>query len=122
MVFGVLLTQSVGNTIWLKQQRAKAASETAEAAQYLGHGASSTIQFFRSLPPSYRTVTIRQFREMGGTRFFVQSNSALVPVDPIESQTLADVALQKIEATLKSDLPNYGEFHVAFAWPDQLTT
>lgn len=122
MVFGVLLTQAVGNTIWSMQQHAKAKAETAEAAQYLAHGASSTIQFFRSLPPSYRTVTIRQFREMGGTRFFVQSNGAPVPVAPIDSQSLANVALDKIAATLKSDLPNYGEFRVAFAWPDQLTT
>jgi signal transduction histidine kinase len=122
MVFGVLLTQAVGNTIWSMQQGAKARVETAEAAQYLAHGAASTIQFFRSLPPNYRTVTIRQFREMGGTRFFVQSNNALVPVDPIERQTLSNVALDKIAAILKTDLPNYGEFHVAFAWPDQLTT
>jgi len=122
MVFGVLLTQLVGNAIWSMQQGAKAQAEATEAAQYLAHGASSTIQFFRSLPPNYRTVTIRQFREMGGTRFFVQANRALVPVMPIESQSLANAALGKINATLKADLPNYGEFHVAFAWPEQLAT
>jgi len=122
MVFGVLLTQLVGSAIWTMQQTVKAESETTAASQYLAHSASSAIRFFRSLPPNYRTVTLRQFREMGGTRFFVQTNSAYVPVTAIESQTLAQTAQRTITSTLKNDLPNYGDFKVAFAWPDQLTT
>ena len=122
MVFGVLITQLVGSVIWATQQRAKAEIEAKMAAQYLAHSASSSIRFFSSLPPNYRTVLIQQFREMGGTRFFVQANNALVPITEIEPQKLAQTVKDKIGATLKQDLPNSPEFHLAFAWPDQLTT
>lgn len=122
MVFGVLLTQLVGSAIWTTQQGAKAETEAKAASQYLAHSASSAIRFFRSLPPNYRTVLIQQFREMGGTRFFVQANTAFVPIKQIAPQALAQTALSKIASTLKSDLPNYPDFRVAFAWPDQLTT
>lgn len=122
MVCGVLLTQLVGSAIWTTQQRAKAEIEATTAAQYLAHSASSAIRFFRSLPPSYRTVLIQQFREMGGTRFFVQANSAYVPITEIEPQALAHTVLGKVGYTLKTDLPQYPEFKLAFAWPDQLTT
>lgn len=122
MVFGVLLTQLVGSAIWATQQGAKAELEAAAASQYLAHSASSTIQFFRSLPPNYRTVTLQQFREMGGTRFFVQTNSSYVPITAIAPEKIAQTVTTTITDTLKTDLPHYPDFRVALAWPDQLTT
>jgi signal transduction histidine kinase len=121
MVFGVLITQLVGSEIWATQQRAKAEIEAKMASQYLAHSASSSIRFFSSLPPNYRTVLIQQFREMGGTRFFVQANNSFVPITEIEPQKLAETVKDKIGSTLKQDLPHSSEFHVGFAWPDQLT-
>jgi len=122
MVFGVLVTQLTGSAIWAAQQRNKAEAESKIASQYLAHSASSSIQFFRSLPPSYRTVLIQQFREMGGTRFFVQNNSAYVPITKIEPQPLAQTVVNTVTGVLNTDLPNAKNIHVAFAWPDQLTT
>ncbi|MCX7219639.1 MAG: ATP-binding protein [Burkholderiales bacterium] len=122
MVFGVLLTQMVGSAIWSTQQGAKAEIEAKTAAQYLAHSASSAIQFFRSLPPNYRTVLIQQFREMGGTRFFVQVNASHVAITEIGISALEQSVLKTIHSTLKTDLPNFPDFHIAFAWPDQLTT
>ena len=122
MVFGVLVTQLAGSVIWAAQQRSKAEIEAKIASQYLAHSASSSIRFFSSLPPNYRTVLIQQFREMGGTRFYVQSNSAYVPINEIEPHALAQTVVSKVVATLQTDLPNTQNIHVAFAWPDQLTT
>ena len=59
---------------------------------------------------------------MGGTRFFVQANNALVPINEIAPHALAQTVLNKINTTLRSDLPQSPDFRVAFAWPDQLTS
>lgn len=119
MVAGVLATQLVGGVIWATQLRAKADVDARAASQYLGQGAASAIRFFRSLPPNYRSLLIQQFREMGGTRFFVSLNQAYVPVRQIAPQALAQTALSTLESTLRADL-HQGQFRLAFAWPDQL--
>jgi signal transduction histidine kinase len=120
MVAGLLVTQVVGSVIWATQLRAKAEVDAKAAAQYLGQGAASSIRFFRSLPPNYRGLLIQQFREMGGTRFFVNLNHAYVPVQEIAPQALAQTALATLGATLRADLLREGQFRLAFAWPDQL--
>jgi len=120
MVAGLLVTQLTASAIWASQLRAKAQVEAQSAAQYVAHSASAAIRFFRSLPPSYRSLTIQQLREMGGTRFFVNLNHAYVPVKPIAAHPLADGVIATVGATLKSDLPHSPSFHLAFAWPDDL--
>lgn len=120
MVAGLLVTQVAGSVIWATQLRAKAEVDTKAASQYLGQGAARTIRFFRSLPPNYRSLLIQQFREMGGTRFYVHQNRAYVPVQQIAAQALAQSALATLDATLRADLQHQGQFKLAFAWPDQL--
>ena len=120
MVAGLLVTQLAASAIWASQLRAKAQVEAQSAAQYVAHSASGAIRFFRSLPPSYRLLTIQQLREMGGTRFFVNLNHAYVPVKQIAGHPLAASVMATVGATLKSDLPHSPSFHLAFAWPDEL--
>lgn len=120
MVAGLLVTQVAGSLIWATQLRAKAEVDTKAASQYLGQGAAGTIRFFRSLPPNYRSLLIQQFREMGGTRFYVHQNQAYVPVQQIAPQALAQTALATLGQTLRADLQQQGQFKLAFAWPDQL--
>lgn len=121
MVCGVLLTQLVGSAIWSTQQRAKAEIETRIAAEHLARSAATAIRFFHSLPPNYRSVLIQQFREMGGTRFFVQSNPAYVTLPEIKDLTLLQSAARAVQQTLKTELPQAGEIRLAFAWPDELS-
>ncbi|MYM40888.1 HAMP domain-containing protein [Pseudoduganella sp. CY13W] len=120
MVAGLLVTQLVASYIWASQLRAKAQVEVQSASQYVAHGASGAIRFFRSLPANYRQLLMQQLREMGGTRFFVNFNHAYVPVHSIDATPLAESALRSVAATLKSDLPHSPPSHLAFAWPDQL--
>ena len=120
MVAGVLATQLAGNLIWATQLRAKAEGDAVLAAQYLGHSAAGSIRFFRSLPPNYRTLLIQQFREMGGTRFFVNLGRNPVEIPAFEPDVLADKVLATLEATLQQDLPNLPAFRLAFAWPAEL--
>ncbi|MFL9879891.1 ATP-binding protein [Herbaspirillum rhizosphaerae] len=120
MIFGVLVTQLAGGLIWAAQLRTKSEAETRIAAQHLAHSASGAIRYFMSLPSNYRPIMIQQLREMGGTRFFVNANTALVPIQPITQNSLADIAVESAEEALKSDLPFLPEFHLAFAWPDNL--
>ena len=102
MVAGVLITQLAGSVIWATQLRAKSEVDARAAAQYLGQGAASAIRFFRSLPPNYRSLLIQQFREMGGTRFFVSLNRAYVPITEIAPQALAQTALTTLGDTLRT--------------------
>lgn len=120
MVAGLLLAQVAASVLWATQLRAKTEADVTSAAQYLGQGAASSIRFFRSLPPSYRSLLIQQFREMGGTRFYVALNRAEVKVQEIAPQALAQTALSALEATLRNDLPGETRPTLAFAWPDQL--
>lgn len=120
MVAGVLATQLAGHLIWATQLRAKAEADATVAAQYLGHSAAGSIRFFRSLPPSYRTLLIQQFREMGGTRFFVNLGRSEVRIKPFEPDPLADRVIAALDATLRQDLPNLPGFKLAFAWPAEL--
>ena len=120
MVAGVLVTQLAASAIWASQLRAKSQVEAQSAAQYMAHGAAGAIRFFRSLPPAYRTLIIQQLREMGGTRFFVNLNHAVVPVEEIAPHPLAQQVLATVGATLRADLPHSPGFRLAFAWPDRL--
>jgi len=120
MVAGVLVAQLAGSLVWATQLRAKARADAQEASQYLGHSAANSIRFFRSVPPSYRPLLIQQFREMGGTRFFVNLGKAPVAVAALGHEPLAELALGIVERTLKDDLPFLPGFSLAFAWPDQL--
>jgi signal transduction histidine kinase len=120
MVLGVIVTQLAGGLIWAAQLRTKSERETRIAAQHLAHSASSAVRYFMSLPANYRPIMIQQLREMGGTRFFVNANAGLVPVKAIGGNSLADIAIATTLETLKDDLPFLPEFHLAFAWPDEL--
>jgi signal transduction histidine kinase len=120
MVAGVLATQLAGNLIWAVQLRAKSRQDAQAAAHYLGQSAANTIRFFRSLPPNYRPILIRQFRDMGGMRFFANLGPQEVPIQAIAPQPLAELAKQAVRDTLKAELPQLSTFHLAFAWPDQL--
>lgn len=120
MVVGVLLTQLVGNLIWAAQLRAESKVATITAGQQLAHSASAAVRFILSLPQNYRPLIIQQFREMGGTRFFININRAAIDLPDFPQQELADIATQQISSTLKEDLPNIQHFRIGFAWPDQL--
>jgi len=120
MVAGLLITQVAGSVLWATQLQARNEADVKSAAQYLGQGAASSIRFFRSLPPSYRSLLIQQFREMGGTRFYVALNRGEVAVQEIAPQALAQTALASLSATLRNDLQGEGKLRLAFAWPDQL--
>jgi len=120
MVVGVSLTQLVGNIIWAQQVRANAEVEVRTASQHLAHNATSTAQFFLSLPPNYRPIIIQQFRKMGGTRFFVNLNKSAIDIDAMEPHSLTDIAIKQVGIALKEDLPNTTHYRVGFAWPDNL--
>ncbi|MBX9869276.1 MAG: hypothetical protein K2X63_05715, partial [Burkholderiaceae bacterium] len=93
MVVGVLLTQLVGNLIWAAQLRAESKVATITAGQQLAHSASAAVRFILSLPQNYRPLIIQQFREMGGTRFFININSAPITLPDFAQQELADIAV-----------------------------
>lgn len=120
MVVGVLLAQLAGNAIWARQLRFESESETKTAAGHLAHSASGALRYFLSLPPNYRPLVIQQFREMGGTRFFVTLNNAPVALKEIDSNALATIAIRQVRQVMKEDLPQLGSFQIGFAWPDTL--
>lgn len=121
MVLGVLATQLAANAVWAWQLRAKAEADTVVAAEHLGHSAANAVRFFRSLPTNYRPLLIQQFRDMGGTRFFVSVATAPVALQPMPPQALAARASATVHATLKQDLPFLHDTQLAFVAPEALT-
>jgi signal transduction histidine kinase len=120
MVAGVLMTQLVGISIWAIQMRSKAELEVTAASQHLAHSATNTLRFFQSLPHDYRPIIIQQFRNMGGTRFFVYLNTSALNVVKIEPHPLTQIAINQVDNVIKKDLPNLSDFRVAFALPQNL--
>jgi signal transduction histidine kinase len=120
MVAGVLMTQLVGISIWVIQMRSKSQIEVTEASQHLAHSATNTMRFFQSLPHYYRSIIIEQFRNMGGTRFFVNLNTSALDIIKIEPHSLTQIAINQVEIVIKKDLPNLSNFRVAFALPQNL--
>ncbi len=120
MVLGVLVTQLVGGLIWSAQLRSKAVTETTIEAQHLGHSAASAIRYFKSLPANYRPIMISQLREMGGTRFFVNTNNDPVKMQVIADNSLANIATASALKALKEDLPFLSDFRLAFVQPEDL--
>ena len=121
MVVGVMLAQLAGHAIWARQLRAESEVEANSAASHLAHSASRAVRYFLSLPPNYRPLVIQQFREMGGTRFFVNLNNAPVALRAIDDNPLATIAVAQVGRVMKQDLPHVGEARIGFAWPDTLT-
>ncbi len=120
MLVGVLATQLVANLIWAQQLRSQSEREATAAAQHLGRSAAAAVRFFKSLPVNYRPLLIEQLREMGGTRFFVNTNTAQIPVDPIAQSELSQAVLTTLDATLKRELPRLVDYRLALAWPQDL--
>ncbi len=120
MVVGVMLAQLAGHWIWARQLRAESQVETKTAAGHLAHSASGAVRYFLSLPPNYRPLVIQQFREMGGTRFFVNLNNAPVALRDIDGDALTAIAIEEVGRVMKEDLPHVGKYRIGFAWPDTL--
>ncbi|XZG70486.1 ATP-binding protein [Chitinibacteraceae bacterium HSL-7] len=121
MVAGVLVTQVVANALWAAQLRSQHREEMKTAAGHVAASAASAIRFFKSLPTNYRPLLIEQLREMGGTRFFVTVNDAPVTVAAISNEALVREVAQDVDAALNRELPQLGNYQLAFAWPDTLT-
>ena len=120
MVAGVMLTQFVGNAFWAAQMRKESQIEVTESSQHLAQSAASTIRLFMSPPPNFRPLIIQQFREMGGTRFYVNLNSAPLKIKDIPEETLTALAKEKFGAALKKVLPNIAKTQINFTWPADL--
>jgi signal transduction histidine kinase len=120
LVAAVLLSQLVGNAIWVHQSRAEADLDSSAAALSVAHSAATTVRFFLGLPPSYHPLIIQQFREMGGTRFFATINRAPVPIEAIADPDLALRTASRVHAALARDLPRIQQIRIGFAWPDRL--
>jgi signal transduction histidine kinase len=120
MVAGVLLAQLFGNLIWAAQLSRESESETAVASQHLARSAVSAARFFMALPANYRQLMIEQFREMGGTRFFVAVNRKPVTLTQIEPQLLSRLAINHVAAVIQRDLPQVAQYHIDLVWPEQL--
>lgn len=120
MVVGVMMAQVAGHVIWARQLRAASETEAKSAAVHLAHSASKAVRYFLNLPPNYRPLVIQQFREMGGTRFFVNLNSAPVTLRGIGDNPLAAIAVDQVGRVMQEDLPHARGARIGFAWPDTL--
>lgn len=120
MVLGVISAQLVGTFLLARQLRDNVRTEALSAGRYLAVNAAGSIRFFRDLPPAYRPILIEQLRTMGGTRFFIHFNRALVPVSAITGNALADAVVAVVRDELVRTLASIDPPAVSLAWPQGL--
>jgi signal transduction histidine kinase len=120
MVIGVISAQLLGAWLLTRQMRETVRNEALSAGRFLAVNAAGSIRFFRDLPPQYRPILIEQLRTMGGTRFFINVNSAYVPVKAIESNALVDGVVDAVHDELVRALKGTPVGKVCLAWPDGL--
>ena len=120
MAIGVVSAQLVGALLLARQLRDKVSNEALSAGRYLAFNAAGSIRFFRDLPPPYRPILIEQMRTMGGTRFFIQTNRARVPVKALAGNALANEVADVMRQELKRTLASSNALDVSLAWPEGL--
>lgn len=121
MAAGAMATQVAGALLFSAQLDARESAEVKANARYVGGGAANAIRFFRAVPAAYRPLLLQQFREMGGTRFFVTLGDEPVNVTPIAARPLSDLAVDTVARSLRAEIPDLPQLRIAFAWPDALT-
>lgn len=120
MAAGVVCAQLVGTLIWARQLREGARTEALEAGQLLAASAADATQYFRSLPPAQRPHLVEQLRSMGGTRFFIASNAAEMPVAALHDDGLIAAVTDAVRTRFSQTLADVPAPSVAFAWPQTL--
>ena len=120
MAIGVVSAQWIGAVLLARQLRENASSDALSAGRYMALNAAGSIRFFHDLPPPFRAILIEQMRTMGGTRFFVLTNHARVPVTALAGNALADSVLEVVRSELVRLLATESRPEVQFAWPDGL--
>lgn len=119
LVCGVVLSQALAVGVWSAQLQASSQREARQTAEQIAHSAASAVRFYRDLPVQYRPLVVQQMRSMGGARFFVNLNRAMVPVQALPQQALTDVITAEVVNVLQRDLPGLGSY-AAFADADTL--
>lgn len=124
MLTGIISVQLLSSWAWQQQLRESTRQETLKSGKQLAINALGTIRFFKDLPAQYRPILIEQLRSMGGTRFFVNVNSAYVPIEAIHNNSLVTEVANSIELELRQYThqpnPNLKPPVAAFSWPKGL--
>jgi len=121
LVLGGLSAQGLGTWLWASQIQASVRQDTLAAAAHMAASATATVRYFRELPVAYRPILIEQLRSMGGTRFFVNVNSAAVPVPSLGNEPLADLVVATVDRSVRENLPSLGMLQVNIGMPQTLT-
>lgn len=119
-LLAVILAQAVATAIWYTESRHKELAGIRDASQSMANMFASTVNFYQSLPVTYRHIVLDQIRNMGGTRFFVSFNKEKLIVDPIEDTPLKTASIDAIEAVLAEKLPRAASVAVDFSLPENL--
>ncbi|MDN2659313.1 MULTISPECIES: ATP-binding protein [Neptunomonas] len=118
---GVILAQTISAVVWYTQWRADSELRVREVSQHMAFRVASTVQFFTSLPTSYRHVVLNQLRDMGGTRFFVTLNREYIHIKDLPDSPLKTVVVNEFQQALKKQLGiDPDTVHIKFSRPADL--
>lgn len=119
-VLAVVIAQGIATAIWYNESKQKELEGIRSASTSMANMFASTVNFFQSLPISYRHIVLDQIRNMGGTRFFVSFNKEKLIVEPVAETRLKRASIYAIETALKEKLTRVQSISVDFSHPENL--
>jgi signal transduction histidine kinase len=119
-LLAVVLAQAVATSIWYTESKHKELAGIRDASESMANMFASTVNFYQSLPVTYRHIVLDQIRNMGGTRFFVSFNKEKLIVEPIKDTPLKLASIESIETVLAGKLPRAASISVDFSLPENL--
>ncbi|WP_425244275.1 ATP-binding protein [Vibrio gelatinilyticus] len=119
-LLAVILSQGLLTAIWVQKTKQDELSGIRDTSASMANMFASTVNFFESLPATYRHIVLDQIRNMGGTRFFVSFNQEELIVEPIQDTPLKLASLGAIQKVLSEKLPKVLTVKVEFSRPENL--
>lgn len=120
LLLAILLSQTILTGIWMQQIQKRELEGMLSTTRNLALSASSTVNFFKSLPLQYRHIALDQLRNMGGTRFFVSLNEQEILINPIPDSERKTLVLREISKILGTKLSDTMAIKVDFSHPEDL--
>ncbi|OED42611.1 hypothetical protein ACH42_12105 [Endozoicomonas sp. (ex Bugula neritina AB1)] len=116
----VLLAQLIVWSLWQIEWRSESKVALEEVSRNMALRVSSTVEYFHSLPNTYRHIVLDQLREVRGGTYFVTLNRERIAIDSLPVDGQKALVIKTFTDILKSNTSVTGEISIAFSDPDAL--
>lgn len=116
----VLSSQLLVNHLWKREVTSDRQETLHRVATSVALRMSATIEYFVTLPPEFRKVTINQLRHMGGARYFITLNPAFIKLNPYHNSVNHQTVIDVFKTVLGEANHINGQVDISFSRPETL--